>query len=194
MTIVDRPRLDYTIDATDPHQVYSFVEDFRDFLHGSGREYEARMFEALIANYAAKVNKEDMHFGAILTIGSQFADIIETSETDLSDNIFLKGYDGHGAEQVLAELEEEEDESRGHESDDGPGEIVPFFPNVLVEITKSDSLESLVDKTLDSLKLEGYPHAADRLITELRELLRDHPRNLDLVRLVRHYVVVEPVE
>lgn len=194
MTIVDRPRLQYTIDATDPYQVYSFVEDFRDYLHREGHEYEARMFEALIANYTAKVDKENMHFGDILTIGSQFADIVETSETDLSENIFLKDYDGYGAEKVLAELEEETAESRDHESDDGPLEIIPFFPNVLVEITYADTLESLVDKALTGLTLEGYPHAVDRLAAELRELLRSHPRNLDLIRLVCHYVDVEPVE
>lgn len=193
MTIVDRPRLDYTIDATDPYQVYSFVENFRDYLHGAGREYEARMFEAIIANYTAKVDDENMHFGDILTIGSQFADIIETSGTDLSENIFLKDYDGYGAEKVLAELEDET-ENRGHESDDGPLEIVPYFPNVLVEITLSDTMESLIDKALNSLRREGYPNAVDRLVAELRELLRSQPRNRDLIRLVCHYVVVEPVE
>lgn len=196
MTIVDRPRLQYTIDATDPYQVYSFVEDFRDYLHGAGHEYEARMFEALIANYTAKVDPENMHFGDILTIASQFAEIVETSGTDLSENIFLKDYDGTGAEQVLAELEEETsgEDHREHESDDGPLEIVPFFPNVLVEITRSDTLESLVDKAFTGLTLEGYPHAVNRLAAELRELLRSHPRNLDLIRLVRHYVTVEAVE
>jgi hypothetical protein len=173
------------IDMSDVQKVYTFVEDFRNFLHEEGREYEAQMFMSLVANYYDKTPKEDLRFPHLLTIASQFADIEDVSGHDLAQNPFMKDDDGKSVEEILEGIE-----TREHHDDIPDFGEVPACPECVLVVDGPTTPEKLVMRTLGNLCGHGYGDTAEMFRSELAELLEKDPPLLDIIHLIRSYVNV----
>lgn len=192
MPVVERERLSFKIDLSDPKCVYHFPEIFVGFLKDHDRDFDAQQFLAMAVDYMERTPVEEYSLEAICKIASMYADIYDTSGVAFEENAFLASEESQGRSNRRPR---EEEGGLEEAEDDAPLEIVPEHPEVLIEVTDGHSLEDLIYSSILGLKMWGYRKSADRLAREARQLTRDSENvtALDFLRLIDSYVTVELV-
>lgn len=203
MTVIERPRLRFDTDLSDPTAVYHLPEHFVHFLKENERDREALEFLDTITNYMSKVNPEDYSLEDICTIASWYADIFDFSGVPFDENIFLKGAeDEEEAHPVLDSAKEFSKPAKSAEEvledldRDMPTKIEPKHPDVILEFTPHDevSLSDLVYAAIFELRRHQYRKSADRIAREIRQATRTDCHPVEILRIIDAYISVEYVD
>ena len=188
MPVLDRPRLRFEIDLSDPKAVYHLPEFFTQFLKDNDRDFEAQQFLQLVMRYMERTPIQELRLDDVCTIAGQYADIYDVSGVPFDENAFLRGedsrqqereFDPATAEGVLEDLDTPP-----------PSYNEPKHPDVVLQITHGTSLEELVWHSIVALREDRYSRSASELANELRHLTRDESEvsALDFIQVIRSYI------